>query len=376
MDYDVGRVVDVVPGLVWSALADGRVQFVNRRWREYTGLDLGQSADAEWRSVIHPEDLPRWLERWPCSDTSLEPWELELRLRRFDGTYRWFLCRACAETGAFDHVERWWGVNTDIEEALKRARSELAHVARLTTVSALIASIAHEVNQPLSGIITNANTCLRMLAREPPNVDAARETARRTIRDGNRASEVIGRLRALFARKTPTLERLDLNEATREVIALLRSELRGRRAVMRVELAENLPIIMGDRIQLQQVIMNLLRNAAEAMHGVDDRPREIAVTTSYDDEGDRVCLSVQDSGVGFGPQGLEEVFDAFYTTKQDGMGIGLSISRSIIVSHRGRLWAAPNDGPGVTFSFAIPRGLDFGASRAGDGAPNERAATS
>ena len=376
MDYDVGRVVDVVPGLVWSALADGRVQFVNRRWREYTGLDLGQSADAEWRSVIHPEDLPRWLERWPCSDTSLEPWELELRLRRFDGTYRWFLCRACAETGAFDHVERWWGVNTDIEEALKRARSELAHVARLTTVSALIASIAHEVNQPLSGIITNANTCLRMLAREPPNVDAARETARRTIRDGNRASEVIGRLRALFARKTPTLERLDLNEATREVIALLRSELRGRRAVMRVELAENLPIIMGDRIQLQQVIMNLLRNAAEAMHGVDDRPREIAVTTSYDDEGDRVCLSVQDSGVGFGPQGLEEVFDAFYTTKQDGMGIGLSISRSIIESHRGRLWAAPNDGPGVTFSFAIPRGLDFGASRAGDGAPNERAATS
>ncbi len=245
------------------------------------------------------------------------------------------------------------------EEALGKLRSELAHVARVTTLGALTASIAHEVNQPLSGIITNANTCLRMLATEPPNVEGARETARRTIRDGDRASEVVTRLRALYARKTPTLEPVDLNEATREVIALSRSELQRSRATMRAELTEDLPIIMGDRVQLQQVIMNLLRNASDAVSGVDDRAREIVVRTSLDD-GDRVCLSVRDSGVGLGSQGVEKVFDAFYTTKQDGMGIGLSVSRSIIESHRGRLWAAPNDGPGATFSFAVPCGLDFG----------------
>jgi C4-dicarboxylate-specific signal transduction histidine kinase len=251
------------------------------------------------------------------------------------------------------------GEHRHSEEALGKLRSELAYVARVQSLSVLTASIAHEVNQPLSGIIANASTCLRMLATDPPNVDGARETARRTIRDGKRASEVVTRLRALYARKTPTLEPVDLNEATREVIALSRSELVRSKATIRAELAEDLPIIMGDRVQLQQVIMNLLRNASDAMIGIDDRPREIVVSTSMDD-GDRVCLNVRDSGVGFGSQGSANVFDPFYTTKPDGMGMGLSVSRSIIESHRGRLWAIPNDGPGATFAFAVPCGLDFG----------------
>jgi C4-dicarboxylate-specific signal transduction histidine kinase len=241
------------------------------------------------------------------------------------------------------------------EEALNRARSELAHVARVTTISALTASIAHEVNQPLSGIITNASTSLRMLAADPPDIEGARETARRTVRDGNRAADVITRLRALFTKKEFTIEPLDLNEATREVLAISLSELHRNRIVLQAEFADDLPMISGDRIQLQQVMLNLIRNASDAMVGVDDRPRHVLIRTKRD-EGDGVRLTVRDAGVGLAPQSMNKLFDAFYTTKADGMGIGLSVSRSIIERHQGRLWAEPNyDGPGATFSFWIPR---------------------
>jgi PAS domain S-box-containing protein len=241
------------------------------------------------------------------------------------------------------------------EEALNRARAELTRVSRVTTLSTLTASMAHEINQPLSGIITNASTCLRMLDVDPPNVDGARETARRTIRDGNRASDVITRLRALFSNKDFTLEPLDLSETTREVIALSLSELQRNRVVVQSELAEDLPIVEGDRVQLQQVILNLLRNASDAMSGVDDRPRQLMVRTERDNS-DGVRVTVRDAGVGVEPENTQKLFDAFYTTKHDGMGIGLSVSRSIIERHHGRLWAEPNDGPGTTFSFAIPGG--------------------
>lgn len=240
------------------------------------------------------------------------------------------------------------------EEALNRARSELAHVARVAALNALTASIAHEVNQPLSGIITNAGTCLRMLNGNPPNLEGARETVKRTLRDGNRASDVIKRLRALFSRRKLTLEPLDLNEATQEVIALSLSDLQRNRVILRLDLADDLLPVTGDRVQLQQVILNLVRNASDAMVGVDDRPRELLIKTERD-EGDRVRFSVTDAGVGFRPEAADKLFEAFYTTKNDGMGIGLSVSRSIIEAHHGRLWATANDGPGATFSFSIPR---------------------
>jgi signal transduction histidine kinase len=219
--------------------------------------------------------------------------------------------------------------------------------------STLTASIAHEVSQPLSGIVTNASTCLRMLAADPPDVDGARETARRTIRDGNRASDVIARVRALFTNKESATESVDLTEATREVIALSLTELQQNRASLQSELAHDLPAVTGDRVQLQQVILNLLRNACEAMVDVHDRPRQLLIKTERED-GDRVRVSVRDAGVGVDPQNMDKLLDAFYTTKTDGMGIGLSVSRSIIESHHGRLWAEPNDGPGATFSFSIP----------------------
>ncbi|MGH9475331.1 MAG: PAS domain-containing protein [Terriglobales bacterium] len=267
------------------------------------------------------------------------------------------------------------------EAALGKARSELAQVARATSLSTLTASIAHEVNQPLSGIITNASTCLRMLSADPPNVAGALETARRTIRDGNRAAEVIQRLRALFAKKDLVPEAVDLNEAIREVIVLSRSELQRSQVLLRPDLAADLPPVAGDRVQLQQVVLNLLRNAADAMNGVNDRPRRLRIRTECS-QADSVCLSVQDAGVGIEPQTVERLFEPFYTTKTDGMGMGLSISRSIIESHHGRIWAQPNRGPGATFAFSIPRrpdgsgptGLTSQLANVGAGGPSAAAA--
>jgi PAS domain S-box-containing protein len=309
------------------------------------------------RDAVHPEELPFF-------DSMIA--------RAMTGTDVDFEFRIVTARGAVKHLRGMARVMEQIaghplfigalqdvteskiaEEALDRARAELAHVARVTMLNALTASIAHEINQPLAGIITNASTCIRMLDANPPNVDGARETARRTIRDGNRASEVITRLRALFSKRELTLEPLDLNEATQEVIALSLSDLQRNRVILRSELGEDLPPVTGDRVQLQQVLLNLLRNASDAMVGVDDRPRQLLIRTRPEG-GDRVCLSVQDTGTGVDPQDLEKLFEAFHTTKSDGMGIGLAVSRSIIERHHGRLWAEPNDGPGATFSFSLP----------------------
>jgi C4-dicarboxylate-specific signal transduction histidine kinase len=246
------------------------------------------------------------------------------------------------------------------EQALDGARAELARVARITTFGALTASIAHEVNQPLAGIVTNASTCLRMLGADPPNIEGACDTARRTIRDADRASDVIKRLRALFGGKGLTPERVDLNEAAQEVVALSMGELQRCQVVVRLELADDLPLVTGDRVQIQQVIMNLLLNASDAMSGVHDRARQLVVRTENEDD-ERVRLTVRDAGVGLDAQSVERLFEAFYTTKKGGMGIGLSISRSIIDGHRGRIFAAPNDGPGATFGFSIPRSFDDAA---------------
>ena len=319
---------------------------------------------------IHPEDLSVFQEHIERSRRDRSDVQLEFRLRMPDGAVKYVHVAAHirGDHGQLEYI----GAVQDVterrasEEALSKARSELSQVARVTSLGVLTASIAHEVNQPLSGIVTNASTCLRMLAADPPNVEGARETAQRTIRDGNRASEVITRLRALFTKKSVTTQSLDLNEATREVIALSLSELQRSRVILRQELAHYLPLVTGDRVQLQQVILNLLRNASDAMSTIDDRPRDLLIRTDTDDN-DRVRLSVRDVGIGFERQAADRLFEAFYTTKNEGMGIGLSVSRSIIERHNGRLWATPNKGPGVTFSFSIPcrpEGLTSDGARA------------
>ena len=313
------------------------------------------------RTRVHPDDLTLYEKMVDQARNGAEDFEWQYRLLMPDQSIKYMHAVAQATRDPGGQLEYIAAVR-DVtarrlsDEALDRARSELAHVARVMSLGALTASIAHEVNQPLSGIITNASTCMRMLDAEPPNVDGARETAKRTIRDGRRAADVITRLRALFTNKGAATELVDLNDATREVIALSRTELERNRVITKIELKDQLPAVMGDRVQLQQVILNLLRNGSDAMSRVDDRPRELLFRTEIED--DRVQLSVQDAGVSFEPPTLERMFQPFYTTKEDGMGIGLSVSRSIIENHGGRLWATPNDGPGVTFSFSIPCAVD------------------
>jgi PAS domain S-box-containing protein len=308
---------------------------------------------------VHPEDIASLNEQVAQARRSGVALDTELRLKVGGGTFKYLRMTAYgarAREGELEYV----GAVQDVterrlsEEALAKVRSELAYMTRVASMGALTASIAHEVNQPLSGIITNANTCLRMLAADPPNIEGALETARRTIRDGNRAAEVIARLRALFSKKNTGTESVDLNEATREVIALSVNELQRNRVTLRTEFASDLPRITGDRIQLQQVVLNLLMNASAAMSGVEDRPRQLVIRTERDID-DAVRLSVQDAGVGIEAEDTDRLFEAFYTTKSTGMGIGLSVSRSIIENHEGRLWAMPNEGPGATFSFSIPR---------------------
>jgi PAS domain S-box-containing protein len=329
------------------------------------------------RTRVHPEDLTLYEKMVEQARNGADDFEWQYRLLMPDQSIKYMHAVAQATRDPGGQLEYIAAVR-DVtarrlsEEALDKTRSELARVARVVSLGALTASIAHEVNQPLSGIITNASTCVRMLDAEPPNVDGARETAKRTIRDGRRAADVISRLRALFTQKEAATELVDLNEATEEVIALSRSELEHNGVITRTEFAAELPFVTGDRIQLQQVILNLLRNGSDAMSAVDDRPRELRFTTEVE-EGNCVRLSVRDAGVGFEPQALDRLYQSFYTTKSDGMGIGLSVSRSIIENHRGRLWATPNDGLGVTFSFSLPCVDDAGHSRSkNDGNINEQ----
>jgi C4-dicarboxylate-specific signal transduction histidine kinase len=239
------------------------------------------------------------------------------------------------------------------EEALLSAQAELAHVTRVMTMGELAASIAHEVNQPLAAVVTNANACLRWLAGPTPNMEEAREAAGRIIRDGKRASDVIGRIRALVKKSATEQARLDINEVMQEVIGLIQSEIHKSGVVLRMELAADLPRVLGDRVQLQQVILNLMMNGIEAMRGVTDRSRELVIR-SCPYESDKVLVAVRDSGVGLQSESMEHLFRAFFTTKPKGMGMGLAVSRSIVENHGGKLWASPNDGPGMTFEFALP----------------------
>jgi len=352
-----------IPVAAWTIKPDGTPDIVNQSWFDYTGqtAEYVKSNPEAWMTALHPDDREFASRSYWGGIRSRRSFAMEARfLRAADKTYRWHLNRAVALTDADGNLVKFVGTSTDIEdlkqaqEELRRTQAHLAHMTRVTTMGALTASIAHEIHQPLTGIITNANTCLLMLAADPPNVDGAGATARRIIRDGNRATSVIARLRALFSKKEAAIEAVDLNEAAREVLSLCLDDFQRNGVLVRSELSHELPLVAGDRVQLQQVILNLLSNALDAMRAVEDRPRELLIQTELR-EADSVCVIVRDTGVGFNPRDADKLFTAFYSTKNSGMGIGLSVSRSIIDSHHGRLWAAANDGPGATFAFSLPR---------------------
>ena len=250
-------------------------------------------------------------------------------------------------------LERANAERNQAQDALHKAQAELAHMTRLTTMGELTASIAHEVNQPLAGVVTNANAGLRWLAGASPDLNEAREALRRIVRDGNRASDVIARIRTLMKKGETDRTRLDVNRVIQEMVELTRGEVLQRNVSLKAELSANLPLIIADRVQLQQVLLNLIINAAEAMSANKERPRLLSIRSERV-EPSTVRVAVQDTGIGLDSQQVERLFEAFYTTKPNGLGMGLSICRSIVEAHGGRLWATPNDGPGTTFQFTLP----------------------
>jgi PAS domain S-box-containing protein len=481
-------VIDTIPTLVWRAGPEGIPDFLNQPALDYTGLSLDQ-AETGWPRAFHPADKKGMLQKWTAIRKSGMPGELEARLRRFDGEYRWFLFRAEPLHDELGSIVKWYGSSTDIEdrkrteealrdseqrfrdyaetasdwlwetgpdhrvtrisehfnsvgvmpssridmarwdfatdaesepekwrlhramldahqpfrdfvyriasgtgsgvyirssgkpvfdtkgdflgyrgvgtditamiradhaeEALRKAQAELAHVTRVTMLGELTASIAHEVNQPLAAVIANAEACLRWLDRGTPDLKAARRSVEWIIGDGNRASEVIRRVRALANKTAIEKSPLDVNDVVREAIALVQRELFSHRVRLRMELAPALPMILGDRVQLQQVIINLVMNGIEAMETVTDRPRELVIRSGQD-ETHRVLVTVTDCGVGISAEDADRLFNAFFTTKSIGMGMGLSICRSIVEDHGGRLSASENVGPGASFQFVLP----------------------
>jgi PAS domain S-box-containing protein len=306
----------------------------------------------------HPEDraaVQLLLDR--VSDEGTD-WELDRRLLMPDGSVKYVHAVAHVVNDAPDKLE-FVGAVMDVtatkraEEQLNLVRAELAHVTRVTTMGELTAAIAHEVSQPLTGLVSSGNACLRWLAGDPPNLEAARRAVERMVNDGSRAGEVISRIRAMVRKSPPRRDQLNINDTIMEVIALIRSELQRNGISLRAELSNDLPLVLGDRIQLQQVILNLIVNAIEAMSSVDRLQRELLVASVQDGSND-VLVTVRDSGTGLDRTSLDHLFEAFYTTKAHGMGMGLAISRTIIEAHGGRLWATPNVPQGAIFRFRLP----------------------
>ena len=349
-------VIDKLPALVWSKLPDGSADFLNQRFREYTGLSLEEGLGWGWMmNAFHPED--RAEEEWRAAFAAGEPFEKEARLRRADGAYRWFLLRAVPLRDEVGNVVKWYGTTTDIEdrrraeEALQEAQDKLAHVTRLVAMGELAAAIAHEVNQPLTAIVTNANFSLRQLKGSTANLDELRTAITEIVNDGTRASAVISRIRGLLVKGSPRRTELDINEIIQEVIALLRNELSRNRVSLRTDFASNLPRVPGDPVQLQQVLINLILNAIEAMRTSTDRTRELWIRSAKNADG--ILVQVQDSGPGIKRELADGIFEPFFTTKADGIGMGLSISRSIIESHGGRLSLVPVS-QGALLQFTLP----------------------
>jgi PAS domain S-box-containing protein len=344
--------IETIPAMAWIAGPDGAVQFVNRRWVEYTGLSqLGRVGEVG-KMAIHPEDLDRIRRRMSASFVSGEPFEDEMRFRRTDGEYRWFLSRAVPLRDKRGKVLKWYGAATDIQDR-KRAeelQAELAHINRVSTMGELVASISHELAQPITVTTANAKASLRWLQREPPDLAEVRKGTERIMEAGTLASEIINRLRSLYKKSSPERELVAINEVVGEMVLLLRYEASENGVSIRTDLVGDLPKITVDRVQLQQVLMNLMLNGIEAMK---ETGGVLILKAELSDDG-YVLISVSDIGVGLPAGKADEIFDAFFTTKPQGSGMGLAISRSIVESHGGCLWATANHGQGTTFHFTLP----------------------
>lgn len=361
-------IIDAIPILAWSTAVDGPGEFLNQRWLDYTGLSLQEAIGYGWQASIHPDDLGPLLQYWLEMMRTTSAGEYEARMRRFDGQFRWFLFRGAPLLDSTGAVLKWFGVNIDIndrreaEAALRRTEAALSRSSQLATMGELTASIAHEVNQPLAAVVANAEAGLEWLNRQEPNVEGARHALQRILRDGSDAGEIVKRLRALFRRAAPATAEHRLEELVAEVLKLLEHETTRRRVLVDVTLGEGLPTVLCDRLQIQQVILNLMTNAMDAMAASGHLERTIRVFANGDGA-KSVLVGIRDYGVGI--QDPSRLFETFFTTKEKGLGMGLAISRSIVEAHGGQLWLEPSDGPGSTFCFRLP--VKHTATRAGTG---------
>jgi PAS domain S-box-containing protein len=351
-----------IPVAAWSVMSDGTPDMVNQLWYEYTGQtsEFVHSHPEAWMATLHPEDRER--ASWSYRDgiRSGRGFTMEARyLRAGDQTYRWHLNRGVPVRDSEGNVLRFVGTSTDVhdlrqaQEALRNTQAEFAHMTRVMTMGELTASIAHEVNQPLGAIVTSAAACARWLATKPPKMEKALRALERIVSDGTRAGEVIKRIRGLMKRQAPRKEWLDINETILEVIALAQYQLRRSEILLETRLGHDLPFVRGDRVQLQQVLLNLIVNSIEAMSEIKDRPRELTIVSASHGR-DTVSVEVRDSGTGLDPAHAPHLFEPFFTTKTEGLGIGLSISRSIVEAHGGQLSAAANAPHGSVFHFSLP----------------------
>jgi PAS domain S-box-containing protein len=356
-ERDLGLIVETIPALVWCAALDGKVTYVNRRVLEYAGTTLDTLAQDGWTNFLHPDDFEPTVRAWSEAVATGRQYEVQYRLRRSDGAYRWFHVLGQPLRDGEGRLIRWYGLLIDVddrksmEEALRSTQTRLSRATQIATVGELAASIAHEVNQPLSAVVSNGHACLRWLSAQPPNLARAHEAAERIVRDGKDAGEVVRRIRALFRRSAVEKVSLDLNEVIGEVLNLLRGETARRRVAVETDLENGLPPAVGDRVQLQQVILNLSLNGLEAMDTVPDRCKKLFIRSKRQNPA-TILVEVRDGGGGL--KDSDKVFEPFFTTKENGMGMGLAICRSIVEAHEGRLWAVPGEETGATFCFTLP----------------------
>jgi PAS domain S-box-containing protein len=350
--------VETMPALAFIARSDGQRTFVNSRWVQYTGLTEKQALGWGWQVAVHPNDLSRALTTWQEAQASGNALEYEARiLRSADGDYRWFQTRAVPVRDKRGKVVKWYGVINDIEDRkrVEQLQADLAHVNRVSTMGELTASLSHEIKQPIGAAVTNAEACARFLDRDHPDVLEAREAALEMVKDAGRAAHIIDRVRSLYRKSPSQLDSVDVNELIGEMLQILHNEAHRHSVNIVVYIADGLPKVMADRVQLQQVLMNLILNGIQAM---EESGGAITIKAQLLQDV-QVQISVSDTGVGLPADEADHIFDAFFTTKPEGSGMGLAISRSIIESHGGRVWASANSGKGATFHFTLPLAPQF-----------------
>jgi PAS domain S-box-containing protein len=345
--------VETMPALAFVTDPNGNRTFLNRGWLEYTGLSSEQASGSGWEKAIHPDDLKRVTDRWRASQTTGQPLDYETRIRRgSDGVYRWFQTRARPLRDNRCKIVKWCAVANDIEDRkqAEQLQSELTHASRVSTMGELVASIAHELAQPITATTNNAKPSLRWLQRDPPDLTQVRKGTESIIEAGTFASEILNRLRSLYKKSLPKRELVAINEVISEMVPLLRSEANEYAVSIRMDLATDLPSVTADRVQLQQVLMNIMLNGIEAMKEMGG----VLTTKSQFGKDGQIQVSIHDTGPGLPLGDADQIFDAFFTTKPQGSGMGLSISKSIVEAHGGHIWATVNEGRGATFHFTLP----------------------